>query len=172
MRRSVSSQVASASRLHPQCYETSFAGIYQAISSCSSCRAVSANVESPNSAVGVTTALKNLNLPLIDRCLFTNMNLSLLNFPHAALIRCAPAKCQKMPQARAQVCDVQIHHRCSSEAGVLRYVPLSLLSPLPTGEGGRGGGGARLPGRARRKRLPEAVQGKVLNGGGGAVPRL
>ena len=47
----------------------------------SNCRAVSANVESPNSAVGVTTALKRFNLPLIDRCLFTSMNLSFWKFP-------------------------------------------------------------------------------------------
>ena len=83
MRRIVSSQVASASRLHPTMLRKFFRWH---ISSCSSCRAVSANVESPNSAVGVTTALKSFNLPLIDRCLFTNMNQLII--PSPAATRC------------------------------------------------------------------------------------
>ena len=110
MRRIVASQVASASRLHP----TMLRNIFRwHISSCSSCR-VSANVESPNSAVGVTTALKSFNLPLIDKCLFTNMNFSLLTFPHdkipslpdlqfawLLLLMCAAPRCNYLPRSVA-----------------------------------------------------------------------
>ena len=58
-------------------------------SNSSSWRDVSGKVEGPNSAAGVTTALKSFNLPLIDKCLYTSTCLNVLSLPHAALMRCA-----------------------------------------------------------------------------------